>query len=278
MKETQANKLDRFLARPLRREEMEGLVLHLANFPLPERGLDLGTEEQIQKRIEERNRLEPTNEQLDQIQAGMNGSRQSAYDEYWNRLKPELPDKLVSPVGRGWSPEDVKEQTNNLQSITKDYWPELWASADPWYVVGTLQKYLRLFWRASEDKRTADRDWYLQRTRQYCRELDMVPELQRVEEGIPRIAKHKWLLDQPPNPTAIDMALRHLQKRASKDGSRPRICETEDCNRPYFLPTASKGQTYCPECKDLQPVRNRTNKLDWYHDNKQNLSRRKKRG
>jgi hypothetical protein len=76
-------------------------MVYLANFPLPQRGWDLGTEELVQQRIQGRNRLEPTNEQLDQIQTETGGNRQGACEEYWTRLKPEMSDKLLPPVGSG---------------------------------------------------------------------------------------------------------------------------------------------------------------------------------
>jgi hypothetical protein len=287
MNEASRHKMNQFLPGPLKREEKEGIVVKLVNFPLPQRGSDLGREELVRKRIEERNRLEPTNEQLDEIEAvlvlrqpDLENSRQAAYDEYWKRLKPELPDEALMPP-RGWSPDEAKAQTAYLQSITKDYWPELWLAADPWEVVDILQKYLRLFWRASEDNKTSARDWYLQRARQYCRELQIMPELQRTPEGMPRLAKRKWLLDIPPT-TPIDSALRHLQDRAAAPGSRPRICKMEDCKQPYFLPRASKGQIYCAAHQAEQVTRDRASKRKSRDNNKDKwpstAKRRKDRG
>ena len=180
----------------------------------------------------------------------------------------------------GWSTAEYKRFTAELKQRTLKYWPELWqpipgehkrqidVETRAWEIILRMRKYLRLFWRASEDKKARARDWFIHRAREYHHRLRILPELLNVDERARAIVRDAKL-DEVPAPSHIEEALYHLQRRALEDGSRPRICDTEDCERPYFLPTTSKGQTYCAECRRTQAARIRGSKRDSYHRNKE---------
>lgn len=244
---------DQFLA------ELEALMLYIVNLKSPHEGWALGSDTADISSIEEWMRTRWT-----EVEAQEKGE--------------PLPTK--TPVGpTGWTPEEYKRFTAELKQQTIKHWPELWQpqpgeanrgidiETRAWEIIRTLRRYLQHFWRASEDKKARAQDWHIHRAREYHQRLRILPELLKVDARVLATVRDAKL-DEPPTPSNIEEALYHLQQRATKAGRRPRICDAENCERPYFLPTSPKGQTYCPECQRSQPARNRVSKRSSYHSNK----------
>ena len=173
----------------------------------------------------------------------------------------------------GWAAtsRDRKQFTERLREETVKYWPRLWMPIEnqklspqdrALEVVRQMRMYLRLFWKASGSDNEHSRDWYIHRAREYYYRLQIAAKVWSEEES-QRDLVSQQLLDTPPVRNPIETALYHLQKRAAKPSTSPRVCPNDDCERPYFLAN-KKGQKFCSlDCRrpsTLSSKRNYANK------------------
>jgi hypothetical protein len=171
----------------------------------------------------------------------------------------DFPSGLGLPRFEG---QEVDEFLKRVREKTERLWPEIWQEANaipPLVPLRRMQKYLRRFWRARDER---ERDWHIHRAREFTqrhrvlretaflserwRKVQTAQELKDIANDIH--VKTEDLLDDVPEPTHMEHALFELQRRAGIPSKRPLYCP--DCiqKRPYFL-SEKKGTKYCsPEC------------------------------
>jgi len=133
----------------------------------------------------------------------------------------------------------------------------------PW-----LQEYLRLAWRAPDERH---RSWYLHEMRRHYRDSTIQwSEVPKIAPGplspVPHAGilpehVHKGLID-PPSITPFEAAAFYFQSRV---GDKARYCQHADCSRPYFIAKKPR-QRYCSEA--CGGPANGESKRKWWNENR----------
>ena len=205
-----------------------------------------------------------------------------------NKLPREKAERLlVSLVNAKF---DGVADVTRLRTQTGPYWPDLWGWIDDepgkgetraLEIVKKIRWYLQQFWKSTDPY---ERDWYIQRIRDYHHRHLILPETKGYREALGTAptadearGAHFVLdlaieqaLDKPPRKTPFSESLYFLQQLKDK----ARFCQNEACTAPYFI--GKKNQPYHqPSCAD--GARRQYKSAWWANHPEANERRRQKR-